>query len=333
MLNVKEVEKNLRQLSGARRRLCDLKTPVILENTRRLSEELDPTTIGEVFLISVLLGDTPDYQALATHVKEHNCHVFHREFTELVLNELDTVADFCAYLREKERVRAHAGSLMLAGGEKELLASYLFNERSLAMLEGHEIVFVEEGTWDELHSRPEYNAKKDADAISFVWDDLIERVHTTNSPDYENIARELARPSRFERRCLAEAYVDAHRKADSADHPQGVFRRVLTTDNMTICFLFTGDQVEREGRRSMLGDLCFVARGKYPQHSKVLGIATEMAIRPESSLDYCLLDIPVWGPDEEREMQRLQQHTGVLTSPTQYAVTSTEYPEDSDSDE
>jgi hypothetical protein len=329
-LNATDVEKNLRQLSGARRQLCDLKTTVMLENSRRLSEKLDPKAITEVFLISVLLGDTPDFQTLATHVKDHHCHVFNREFTELVLNELDTVADFCAYLREKERVREHAPSLILGGGEKELLAWYLFNERSLAKLEGHNMIFLEEGTWDELQRRPEYRAKKQADAISYDWDELIERVHTTNSLEYERIARVLARPCRFERRCLAEAYVDAHRKADAADHPQGIFRRVLAADNVTVCFLFTGDGVPRETRRSLLGDLCFVARGKCPQHSMVLGIGTEMAIRPVNSLDYCLIEIPEWGAEQDREMRRLQDETGVLTSAARYAVTATEYPESSE---
>jgi hypothetical protein len=46
-----EVEKNLRQLGGARRTLFDLKAPIVLSNPRRGSERFDPTTIIESRII------------------------------------------------------------------------------------------------------------------------------------------------------------------------------------------------------------------------------------------------------------------------------------------
>ena len=49
-----EVEKNLKQLSGAHRRLMDQKRPVVLRNPRRGEEALDPATIDEVFLFGPL---------------------------------------------------------------------------------------------------------------------------------------------------------------------------------------------------------------------------------------------------------------------------------------
>ena len=326
-LNEGELEKNLRQLAGARRQLVDLKTPITLQNPRRTSEQFDPSIIKEIFLVSVLLGDSPDMQSLATQVKSHHCHVFDREFTEVVLNELDTIDDFCGYLREKERVREHIGSLILEGGEKELLGYYLFNERSFAKLEGHSMIFLEEGTWNELQKRPEYKAKKKADEVSYVWDKLIERAHTSNSSMYERIARELARPNRFDRRCLANAYFEAHCKANDADSTNGIFRRVLATDKMTICFLFTGDGVSRKDRRVLLEHLCFVTRGKMQNNNIVVGIATEMKIRRESSLDYCLFDIPEWGPEQQEEMERLQEESGTLTHATVHNRNFIEYPE------
>lgn len=312
-VNEKQVEKNLRQLGGARRQLMDLKTPIVLENSRRTSEPFDPSTISDVFLVSVLLGETPAVQHLATRVKSHQCHVLNREFTEIALNELDTIGDFCRYLREKERVREHVGSFILEGGEKELLGYYLLNGRSFAKLEGHNMVYLEEGTWNDLKSRPEYIARLQADEVSYVWDELIERAHTGDSCEYEKIARELARPSRFDRRCLATAYVEAHRIAHARNSDRGIFRRAMAGGNMTVCFLFTGDAVSREDRKALLDSLCFVTRGMIQNHSVVVGIATEMAIRRESSFDYCLLHIPEWGPEQQREMERLQEQTGTLT--------------------
>ena len=55
--NKAEVQKNLRQLSGARRQLFDLKTPIELENPFRGKEKFDPSIIKEIYLISVLLGE------------------------------------------------------------------------------------------------------------------------------------------------------------------------------------------------------------------------------------------------------------------------------------
>lgn len=224
-LRKSEAEKNIRQLSGARRQLFDLKIPVTLQNSRRVSERFEPGQINEVFLISVLLGDRPDHQDLITSIKDYQCHVFTREFVEIVLNELDTVSDFCGYLREIERVRGHVGSLILEGGQEELLGYYLLNERSLADLEGHDAVFLQGGSWEEIQRRPEYQAKRSADEISYLWDEFIDRAHTGDSVEYERIARELARPSRFERRCLATFYSDARVKARDISSSHNVFRR------------------------------------------------------------------------------------------------------------
>src|ERR1035441_5045533 len=52
-----EVEKNLRQLSGARRHLFDLKVPIELDNPRRGRELFKPADIRVIHLISVLMGE------------------------------------------------------------------------------------------------------------------------------------------------------------------------------------------------------------------------------------------------------------------------------------
>src|SRR5437870_3650308 len=47
-MNSREVEKNLKQLAGARRQLFELKTPIELYNPRRRKESFDPSSINEV---------------------------------------------------------------------------------------------------------------------------------------------------------------------------------------------------------------------------------------------------------------------------------------------
>jgi hypothetical protein len=109
-----EVDKNLRQLGGARRTLFDLKTPITLSNPRRGKELFDSSTIKQVHLIAVLMGEGVEPMPLMQEVKGHVLHVFTREFADIALNELDTVSDFCRYLRLKEAIDISKRLMILA---------------------------------------------------------------------------------------------------------------------------------------------------------------------------------------------------------------------------
>lgn len=107
-----DLEKNLRQLSGARRQLFHLKTKVEVSNPRRGTETLDAAKIKDFHLISVILGSSdrvPSHpMRFLEEIKGYLAHVFVLNFTELVLNELDTVSDFCEYLRALESISRDA---------------------------------------------------------------------------------------------------------------------------------------------------------------------------------------------------------------------------------
>ena len=197
--NEGEVKKNIHQLSTARRRLFELNIPLELENPRRGKETFDPKAIKEVYLISALLGKGEDYFSFAEHAKIQIIHTFTREFTQIVLNELDTIEDFIEYLREKERLISFPIKIIIQGGEQELLAYYLMNQRSFGQLVKANVLLIEEGLWSELQKKPEYVAKKNEDKISYLWDEIINRAHSGGDA-YELVARELARRNRFERR-------------------------------------------------------------------------------------------------------------------------------------
>src|SRR6266700_178866 len=115
-----EVTKNIRQLSGARRQLFELKTKIELENPRRGRELFDPASIKEIFLISVLTGEGEKFFLGIQQLRDQIVHVFDREFIEISLKELDTVKDFVSYLRDKELLITKVEQLIVGGGEKEL---------------------------------------------------------------------------------------------------------------------------------------------------------------------------------------------------------------------
>lgn len=319
-----EVEKNIRQLSGARRQLFDLKTELFLENPRRRKEKFDPTKIKEIYLISVLLGEGEKAFSFVEKIKNNTVHVFTKEFTQLVLNELDTISDFVEYLRAKEKFLQKNRSLIVIGGEQELLAFYLMNNRSFDRLKEANNIIIQDGSWKHLQNKPEYEAKKEADKISYGWDSIINRAHE-GGEEYERVARELARPNRFQRRYLSKAFFDAHVRAHN-DKKNDLFRRIILGERITYCFLFQDDPESRNNRKAMLTAICWIARGKFQQNKKVLGIATEMKIRPTCSYDFCLLDIPKWTKEYQKNTEQLQRETGIFLNPTIGYVHEDEYP-------
>ena len=320
-----EVQKNLRQLSGARRQLFDLKSPIDLKNSRRTIETFDPTQIKEVFLASVLFGEGENFFPFVEFIKDFTVHVFNQNFTQIILNELDTISDFITYLRSKEALIKDDKSIMIMGGEEELLAFYLMNDRSFSRIENATHILLDEGSWKEFKNSSSYKAKKEEDKYSYGWDDIINRAHEGSS-QYELVARELARPTRFERRFLGKCFLDAWIIV-TEDDIHDSYRRIIPAEGTTYCFIFCDSDIPRESRISMLKVVCYVARGNFKQNQKVLGITTEKKIAPTCSYDFCYLDFPVWTEDNEKEVRKLQKQFDILKNPVIAKVEEDEYPQ------
>lgn len=323
--NKSDVDKNLRQLSGARRKLIDLKTPIKLENPKRSVEIFDSTQIKRVFLISVLIGEGEEYFSFIDEIKNHKVHVFTREFTEISLNELDTVRDFIEYLVAKEQFIDSGKALTIIGGEQDFLAFYLQNGRSFQRFDKANYIVIDGDLWENLSNKPQYKAKKKEDEISYLWDSIIKRAHE-GSENYEKVARELARPSRFQRRYLSKVFFEAHILAHN-EKKCDLFRRVMPgEDGVTYCFLFQDDPESRERRKSMLSAICWVARGKYKENKKVLGIATEKQIRPTCSYDFVYMYFPEWTEEQQKYTEELQEKTGIFVNSIVKKASEDEYP-------
>ena len=320
-----EVQKNLRQLSGARRQIFNLRPPIELENPRRGKEPFNATKIKEVYLISVLLGEGKDWFSFIEYIKGYTMHVFTREFTQIILNELDTISDFTNYLQTKEALLRQNKRFTILGGEEELLTVYLGNNRSFDKLNEATHVMIDQGSWEHFQNSQEYIEKKKQDEISYGWDKIISTVHETKSPEYEKVARELARPNRFERRCLSKAYLEAYVIADK-DEKHPLFRRTFGLKGVTYCFLFADDTKPRENRKAMLTAMCWIARGKFQENRMVLGVATEKPASPTCSYDFVLLDIPEWTEEYQKYIDELQKDTGILTNPIFGYAHEDEYP-------
>lgn len=322
---IREKEKNLRQLSGAKRTIFDLKVPIELENARRIKESFDATQIKEVHYISVLVGEG---EWSYSPVEEYNnlfINVFSDESLQILLSELNTITDFTQYLRDKKNLFENKEiNLVIDGGEHELMAYYLMNDRSFEQYNTKGVWFLQSGAWEQFNKSEKYKSKKEADRISYGWDNIIDRAHE-GSKKYERLARELARPDRFKRRMLADAFYGAY-KASNANESEGMFyRRIVSMDDATYCFLFMDTRIDRKERVDILTAICMVARIKFDKQ-KVIGVATGSKIRKINAYDYCVMDIPRVTEKFKSDTENMQQELKIFINAKEVAVTEDEYP-------
>jgi hypothetical protein len=252
-----EVEKNLKQLAGARRVLFDLQAPIELTNPRRGTELFDPGSISRVYLFSVLMGEGEESFPFAQEFKERTVHVLTRDFAPIVLHELDTVSDFTHYCDAKEKLFESGLDVTILGREEELLAYYILNDRSFGGFDGSDHIMIEGGGWESVQRLPAYVEKQRADGMSYGWDSIIDGAHM-GSPEYELIAREMARTNRLERRILGKDFFNCHAAAHEG-HPGKSYRHVIDLNDVTYCFLFMDDPEPLELRRKELMFLCYIA--------------------------------------------------------------------------
>jgi len=177
---------------------------------------------------------------------------------------------------------------------------------------------VHEGAWEVLQKNARYVRRKNEDQISYVWDHLVDMAHqgSHEEPQYEKVARELARHDRYERRILATAFMEAHEHAHKQCRQNchaNIFRRVISSNEMTYCFLFMENPVKELVRIRLLEKTCFVARGRFRECSKVIGIATGMTMDKYHRFHFALLEVVEWTMEHQEHMEQIQRELGILT--------------------
>lgn len=260
--------------------------------------------------------------------KDKPVHIFDSHNLPIVLTELDTVADFSAYLEEKTRAIAKYDFLSYCG-EEDLLAHYLLNYDEKSKLhiigpkdesDGIDGVMIGEGDWHDFIKTEVYKNTKMQDRISYFWDNLIQRtcqnaldgtlsgnsdLHRGKSAIFE-----MVKEPRFMRRALADRLLSAVERFP--DQPNQFTRQVtfLPSFQNNVGYVFlqlrTSDSTKsaldyREKRQTLLEIACGAAKNKFPNLIKVIGIAIDA---PKfaggiNSEDFILLDCENW-TDESR---------------------------------
>jgi hypothetical protein len=325
------VTESLRQIRGAERALKRIGQIRMRDGSPSLL--LPPLMRRRVHRIAVALGSKGEVPISESGSKGAFVHVFDERGFETTITELDTIADFVAFLSATEQFLEK--SQMIVVGAENLLGLYLQQGRQFPG--GADLLVVTDDIWTELSGEEAFRRKKDADKESYLWDSLIERLVNDSDPSLttaagaapdidnggiERVARVMARESRFNRRILAKAFIEFHVGG-------GIRSRIARSPSgVTYVFLVRPHGWSRDARTEELLARMFIARGRTPGANEVVGLATEAYVQGAgSSLDAALLSKPDWTPEDESTLLRLQAETGAFAKPQWSQSKHDEYPD------
>lgn len=275
-------------------------------------------------------------------------HVFDEVAIEALLNTIDTLADFTAYLKKREHFFSRDIQI-LATGEEDLLAFYLLADLNnddatcdfLVPTDKNAIV-IDESHWQHWLVSPQRAAWEAANEVSYAWDALTEKFshHVISGsqyfaqpgglPEQELLLRWMAREDRVRRRMLAKSLLEMIKTT-----PAGQIRRRYLPPSSSgdpyWVFLVApnpGGLEEgeyRETRRSMLIQHLLVVKYLHQDAMNLVGIAVDGDV-PEISEDAIYLDGSEWTEEMAQQAHQLHVEEAIFRNPRQIAWTDWRYP-------
>jgi hypothetical protein len=314
------IEGSVKQIYGAERSIRAATHIVRSDGSQGLP--LPAQSEMQIHRIAVALGSGGKVPISSRDFGKGFVHVFDDTSFFAILGELDTAPDLFTYLSEKVSFLTSTPYVLLDGGEEDLLAVYLTDNRRFPSVTSY--ISIRSGVWDDFQRRPEYIAKKRADKSSVIWDGLIETVARaalagtlefgSTLSDTELALRQMAAEDRYQRRLLGQAFDDFLQQ--SAKRVRS--RLVTSPAGVTYVFLAKPLGTKREDRGTELFARCFVARGKFRDCPKVVGIATEEYIPNQGfSLDLVYISKPEWTDEDQKAFEEIQLHETYFKRPLQ----------------
>ncbi len=224
-------------------------------------------------------------------------HVFDSANIDIIFSELDTIRDLLSYLEAKESAVKKHDSIWYCG-EEDLLAHYFynFNSKNKCHYIGDQNksingIVVSQGMWSEFFSSQTYLRKKEANEISYFWDELLQKTfrHAFDGTllgdgdifNDQSALCEMAKEPRFIRRALAEGMTNSIKHMPKESNKALAAYGSFYDDKMYV-FLqfkpFPGWNYEtkyRPFRQEMLKIACGVLKTKAPNVKQIIGIAID----------------------------------------------------------
>jgi hypothetical protein len=278
--------------------------------------------------------------------------VFNEPALELLARELDTVTDFTRYLTRRERIM-RSGHLPPVAGEHDLLGQYLlsggpdeehdFTRPGGGEWQDGEKLQIPSGTYAGLAAQPSYKARKDADKVSYAWDNLLGQFTASiiageaegafgeepKPAEAEEGLRSMALEPRLSRRLLGTSVADAIQKAEAekadrfARHMVPAAHSVDETVGYVLLILAhrgeaPGDAYTayRKRRMIMLQGYCLNMLHDNRALKRAIGIgidaSSKVTGRAGGSENFYALEVDAWTPELEKHAQELKQDLGLL---------------------
>ena len=268
-------------------------------------------------------------------------HVFNEITLDIVMQELDTVTDFVTYLDKKEKI-IRSGCVLKADGEEHMLAHYVthYNQHGdHDFISDGTVLKIDNSHYPRLVEDRRYIAKKIADKISYIWDDLIECFaknmldgtsvsHGTHEFDLQRneiALRIMVLEPRLSRRTLGRAVKEA---LDQGVNEEQFFRMVvenkigkkIETGYFVLTRRYDGTSTESREydtyRKSRLNVAKIYARAilqGHPYLKRVIGIALEPPKPPHGgSEDMVYAEQGEWTREQRAEVRDLCQKHGIF---------------------
>lgn len=267
----KTIEKDIRQLYGAERKLIDTRTTLNIKHPNKQIEELKKDEINQIFRIVVHLGkNVRFYPLFEKNNKGKFVHIFDKETFETILSELDTIPDFIEYLEKKEKVFENTFAIILpkdeydfdlmtsnqfqeytslksiggdqkfvliSGTEFDLLAHFLLNNRQMPsqlISQKYDWLLLQiDGAWIDFQKRKEVLLKKNQDKLSYFVDEFVSNELLNNPNDLRiKLSKELLSLSRFDRRIISKSFFSFYNENKDNKNSNAVSRRYWTQNKI-----------------------------------------------------------------------------------------------------
>jgi hypothetical protein len=263
-------------------------------------------------------------------------HVLDDFTLQLLLRELDTVADLTRYLERKEQFLLSLPGVV-AHGEEQLLAFYLpttgADGRHAFHLpreaKGQRVVVFPDQHWPHFEASAERHARISANRVSYAWDQLIDRfgAAATSAPGsadkapaltaYEPALRRLAAESRTRRRLFSAKLHELAARTPENEGKALPFQALTPRETAYVFARFPArEQMPlddyRERCRELLGARCEILKLTNPSAQHVVGIGVPARADADTGEMLVYLDATHWSLDREKRARRLQREHRVF---------------------
>lgn len=271
----KTIEKDIKQIAGAERKLTDRRTTVYIKHPGRSVEIFNKNAVNKIFRVVVHLGEHVRFYPLFERTnKDKFVNILDKETFEMLLSELDTLPDFIEYLEKKEIAFKDRFAIILpkeendfdsntadqfqkysftkpdyiqqkyvliSGTEFDLLALYLKDNRQIPdqiTSERFGWLFLQiDGTWVDFQKRKEVLLKKSQDHFSYFIDNFVQN-EILKQPNERSIslAKELLSFSRFDRRVISKSFISFYNENKNKGE-SAISRRFWTLNDIGFVFV------------------------------------------------------------------------------------------------